>query len=132
MATEEEIIAAGKLLCKAYNIGIGHDASHAEERAREVSYVSNTWCKQAQALANMGHPLVGAEGFIAGRSVYGVAVVRAIEQQLENIKTTLESLEKAGEPNKKELRFLTFASHVLGGREEFEQRGVVERLKDAL
>ena len=76
MATDEEIIAAGKLLGKAYNIGSGYGESYADEQARAVNYVSHSWAKQARALADMGHPLVGAGGSpISGHSVNSVVII---------------------------------------------------------
>ena len=133
MATEEEIIQAGRVFAKAYYRGRDNSESYAESEASSVRSGTHHFARQAEEFGKMGYPLPGgATSSVAGCSTNSAAVVRTLEQQLENVKATVETLSKAAEPNKKELKFLTFALHLLGGREELEQRGMVERLRDAL
>lgn len=133
MATDEEIIQAGRVFAKAYYRGCDNSEHYAESEASNVRSRTHHFARQAEEFGKMGYPLPGgATSSVAGCSTNGAAVVRALEQQLENVKATVEALSKAAEPNKKELKFLTYALHLLGGREEFEQRGVVESLKTVL
>ena len=67
----------------------------------------------------------------AGSVINPASLVIRVEQLLADIKVTLEAEEKKPEANKKLSRFMTYALHQIGGREELDQRGLLERLKDA-
>ena len=66
-----------------------------------------------------------------GRITTSTSLINGVEQLLADIKATLEAESKKHEPDKKTVKFMTYALHQIGGFEELEQRGVLERLKDA-
>ena len=127
--TDEELIAAGKILCKAYYLGQDYDESYASNRANEVTGVTNMWPKQAKRLADMGHSILGGVATVTGQAITGPALLRQAEQLAENVKITLEAVEKQPEPNKKFLAQWRFALNCFFGTTH--KRGLIPDLKDA-
>ena len=112
-ATEEEIIQAGRVFAKAYYRGRDNSESYAESEASNVRSRIHHFARQAEEFGKMGYPLPGgATSSIAGCSTNGAAVVRALEQQLENVKARLaqyEKVEKAlAQSGKLKVRFRVF------------------------
>ena len=131
MATEEEIIAAGKLLGKAYYIGRDYGEDRAWREADGCTYrIEHAWAQQAKALESMGYPIPGGTGALTGRSIDGASLLRAFEQQLENARATLEGLEKAAEPNRKLIAQWRWVVNALGGAEGYK-KGFLAEFKDA-
>ena len=58
-------------------------------------------------------------------------VLMRVEQLLLDVKATVEAESAKPEQAKKLMKFMTYALHQLEGRESLEQRGLVEKLKDA-
>jgi len=127
--TDEELIAAGKLLCRAYYIGINDSKEYADSEANRVINTYNGWAKQAKTLAEMGHTIVGGATTIAGRAIAGEALLSACETLAENVKITLEAEEKKPEQNRKLIAQWRFALNCLLGAAH--KRGLIPDLKDA-
>ena len=66
-----------------------------------------------------------------GTAVSVANVLTRVEQLLLDVKATVEAESAKPEQAKKLVKFMTYALHQLEGRELLEQRGLVERLKDA-
>jgi hypothetical protein len=66
---------------------------------------------------------------VAGQTITGVALLRQAEQLAENVKITLEAVEKQPEPNKKFLAQWRFALNCFVGATH--KRGLIPDLKDA-
>ena len=66
-----------------------------------------------------------------GATVSVANVLTRVEQLLLDVKATVEAESAKPEQAKKLVKFMTYALHQLEGRELLEQRGLVERLKDA-
>lgn len=130
MATDEEIIAAGRRLAYAYYIGNGYPREEAERQSNAVTSASGSqWAKQARGFDNSGYALPD-QGVVTGRSIDGVSFMRAAEQLLANAKASLEALEKAAEPNRKLIAQWRWAVNALQGVEGYK-KGFLPDLKDA-
>jgi hypothetical protein len=127
--TNEELIAAGKILCRAYSLGRGYSGDYADARADEVRHASEQWPQQAKFLQEMGYTIGGAATPIAGQMITAEALVRVATQLAENVKVTLEAVEKHPEPNKKLLAQWRFALNCFVGATH--KRGLIPDLKDA-
>lgn len=122
--TDEEIIAQGQQLCKAYYIGYGFGESKAEEESKSVRDVSNHFAKQARALADM----INAPT-VRGQAQSGSAFLRKAEQLGEDAKASLEAEEKKPEANKKLISQWRFVVNCFFGATH--KRGLIPDLKDA-
>jgi len=127
--TDEELIAAGKILCKAYYLGQNYTGSYANNRADGVTSIKDMWSQQARHLANLGYPIVGSASPIAGQAITGEALLRNAEQLAENVRVTLEAVEKHPEPNKKLIAQWRFTLNCFFGAAH--KRGLIPDLKDA-
>ena len=127
--TDEELIAAGKILCKTYHLGQNYSEDYANARANDVNRASHGFAQQARALADMGHHIVGGTAAVAGQAITGAALMRNAEQLAENVKITLEAVEKQPEPNKKLLAQWRFTLNCFFGAAH--KRGLIPDLKDA-
>ena len=125
--TDEELIEAGKLLCRAYYLGNDYREEEANRQSNAVSIGSN-WTKQARGLADMGHPILGAAPTVTGQAITGPALLRQAEQLAENVKVTLEAVEKQPEQNRKAIEQWRFALNCFFGA--VHKRGLIPDLKD--
>ena len=57
--TYEELIEAGKILCKAYYLGNGYSEDNTNKKVNEVTSVTNQWVEQAQKLSDLGYTISG-------------------------------------------------------------------------
>ena len=126
--TNEELIAAGKILCKAYYLGDSYSEDYADLMMDGVTSKTNQWAKQAQKLCEMGHPILGGVPTVTGQTITGAALLRQAEQLAENVKVTLEAVEKQPEPNKKFLAQWRFALNCFFGATH--KKGLIPELKD--
>ena len=129
--TDEEAIERGKNLVEAY-YRHNYSADYAREKRDEVYRRSHNWAMQAVYLDEMGYTLIASGATtINGRQVTGDALLRTVEQLLENVKTTLEALEKqADQPaNKKLITQWRFVLNALQGAPH--KRGLLPDLKEA-
>lgn len=127
--TDEEAIAGGKILCRAYYLGADYNEDYSQRRADEVTMPHHQWAKQAMRMADLGHPVIGNAGPITGASITGAAFLRKAEQLGEDVKASLKAEEKKPEPNKKLLAQWRFAYNCFFGATH--KRGLIPDLKDA-
>jgi hypothetical protein len=66
-----------------------------------------------------------------GSAISITALLARVDQDLLDVKATLEAEQAKPEPAKKLVKFMTYALHKLEGREAFGERGLVAQLKDA-
>ena len=126
--TDEELIAAGKILCKTYFIGCGYSEGYGDTEAKKVTSTGSAWAQQAKALADMGHPILGGVPTVTGQVITGPALLRQAEQLGESVRVTLEAVEKQPEGSKKLLAQWRFALNCFFGA--IHKRGLIPDLKD--
>ena len=127
--TDEELIAAGKLLCIAYYLSQDCSKDYADRRANEVTSKTHQWAKQAQKLGEVGFSIPGGAPTVTGQTITGPALLRQAEQLGENVRVTREAVEKQPEHNRKALAQWRFAENCFFGTTH--KRGLIPDLKDA-
>ena len=126
--TDEEILQAGKILCKAYYLSCDYSETTANVMAAEVTSTSMSWPKCAKVLADMGHPILGGASTVTGQTITEAALLRQAEQLGENIRVTLEAVEKQPEQKPKAVKQWRFALNCFFGNTH--KRGLIPDLKD--
>ena len=106
-----------------------YDETYADRRADEVTSTGHQWVKQAQKLYGMGHTISdGAVPTVAGQAITSAALLRQAEQLAENVKATLEAVEKQPEQNRKLVGQWRFALNCFFGA--VHKKGLIPDLKD--
>ena len=127
--TDEELIAAGKILCRAFYIGQDYSEDYADDRAAEIKRADNQWAEQARELDKMGHSILGGgTPTVTGQVITGPAFLRQAEQLAESARVTLEAVEKQPEVSKKDVAQWRFTVNCFFGA--IHKRGLIPDLKD--